>query len=53
MRKMRNLVMLVLASTVVTWAPSVVEAQDVGQLFRKINPSVVVIRAKGREVSGA
>ena len=26
-------------------------AQDVGDLFKKINPSVVVIRAKGREVT--
>ena len=28
-------------------------AQDVGELFRTINPSVVVVRAKGREVTGA
>ncbi len=27
------------------------EAQDVGELFRKINASVVVVRAKGREVT--
>src|SRR6185436_10297651 len=30
-----------------------VPAQDVGELFRNINPSVVVVRAKGREVTGA
>jgi S1-C subfamily serine protease len=29
------------------------EAQNVGEVFRKVAPSVVVIRAKGREVSGA
>ena len=28
-------------------------AQDVGELFRTINPSVVVVRAKGREVTTA
>jgi S1-C subfamily serine protease len=50
---MRKLGALVFAGAVIAWAPSAVEAQDVGQLFRKINPSVVVIRAKGREVSGA
>src|SRR5882672_3039147 len=53
MRRMQELIVLALSVVVVAWAPSVVEAQDVGQLFRKINPSVVVIRAKGREVSGA
>jgi len=29
-----------------------VRAQSVGEVFRKVSPSVVVIRAKGREVSG-
>lgn len=28
-------------------------AQDVGELFRKVRQSVVVVRAKGREVSGS
>ncbi len=28
-------------------------AQNVGEVFRKVSPSVVVIRAKGREVAGA
>jgi S1-C subfamily serine protease len=53
MFRMRTLVIPLLVCVAATWAPSVVEAQDVGQLFRKINPSVVVIRAKGREVEGA
>ena len=48
---MRRLSLLVLAGAMVAWAPSAVEAQDVGQLFQQINPSVVVIRGKGREVS--
>jgi hypothetical protein len=30
-----------------------VDAQDIGRLFRDINPSVVVIRAKGRDVTAA
>jgi hypothetical protein len=30
--------------------PAGVAAQDVDQLFRKINPSVVVIKATGRDV---
>src|SRR5215831_18388426 len=28
-------------------------AQDLGELFRKINASVVVVRAKGREITAA
>jgi S1-C subfamily serine protease len=35
------------------WLPAGVEAQDVEDLFYKVNPSVVVIRAKGREVTRA
>ena len=31
--------------------PELVAAQDVGELFARINPSVVVIRAKGRDVT--
>ena len=34
------------------WWPQWAEAQSVGEVFRKVAPSVVVIRAKGREVSG-
>src|SRR5262249_48402144 len=32
------------------WFPGGVKAQDAEELFRKISPSVVVIRAKGRAV---
>jgi serine protease Do len=35
------------------WFPGSVDAQSVGDVFRKVNPSVVVIRAKGRDVEGA
>ena len=35
------------------WLPGSVDAQTVGEVFRKVNPSVVVIRAKGRDVEGA
>ena len=33
-------------------APGLAAAQSVGDVFRKVNPSVVVIRAKGRDVEG-
>ncbi len=36
----------------VGWALPV-QAQSVGEVFRKVSPSVAVIRAKGREVTGA
>jgi len=34
-------------------APGLAAAQSVGDVFRTVNPSVVVIRAKGRDVEGA
>ena len=39
----------------ISWAifPSPGHAQSVGDVFRKVNPSVVVIRAKGRDVTAA
>src|SRR5438045_1541643 len=48
MRRAAIGVALVLVGTVAE-AP----AQGVGELFRTINPSVVVVRAKGRDVTGA
>ena len=39
------------AGTVVLGAPRVSEAQSVRDLFKKVTPSVVVIRAKGRDVT--
>jgi serine protease Do len=35
------------------WLPQVADAPSMGDVFRKVNPSVVVIRAKGRDVEGA
>ena len=40
-----------LVAAIVGGVPAGVDAQDVEELFRKVNPSVVVIRAKGREVT--
>jgi serine protease Do len=40
-----------LVGAVLGWFPADVEAQDVEALFRQVNPSVVVIKAKGRDVS--
>jgi serine protease Do len=33
--------------------PGPADAQNLGDVFRKVNPSVIVIRAKGRDVEGA
>ena len=51
MRRLRVALMLL----GISWAlvPSPVHAQSVGEVFRKVNPSVVVIRAKGRDVTTA
>jgi serine protease Do len=49
--RMRRPLLAVLAGAVFSWFPAGVEAQDVEELFWKINPSVVVIKAKGREVN--
>jgi len=40
----------VLVALSVTWLPTSAEAQDAEELFRKVNSSVLVIRAKGRDV---
>jgi len=47
---MRRLVLGLLFGVMLGGVVTEVEAQDVDELFRKLNPSVVVIRAKGREV---
>ena len=41
---------LVLVAMMLFWAPVSGQAQGVGEVFRKVNPSVVVVRAKGRDV---
>ncbi len=48
---MSRLVAAVLLALVLP--PPVVEAQSVGAMFRRVNPSVVIVRARWKEVSGA
>jgi serine protease Do len=54
-RRRANLRALALAGTavIVLALPWAVTAQTVGDTFRKVSPAVVVIRAKGRDVSGS
>jgi serine protease Do len=47
---MRRLLLVALAGVVLGWFSGSAEAQDAEELFRKVSPSVVVIRAKGRAV---
>jgi serine protease Do len=49
---MRPRLLGVLAIVVLGWFAGGAEAQDAEELFRKVSPSVVVIRAKGRSVDG-
>jgi len=44
---------LAILVTTLLVAAAAARGQDVGELFRSINPSVVVVRAKGRDVTGA
>lgn len=48
---MTTLVSRALAGLVLAFLPLSAEAQGIEEVFRRINPSVVVIKAKGREVS--
>ena len=50
---MRTRFCSILAGLLVVGSAPVVPAQDVGELFRTINPSVVGVRAKGPEVTAA
>ena len=50
---MRPLLPGVLAAVVFGWFAGGAEAQDAEELFRKVSPSVVVVRAKGRAVDNA
>jgi len=47
---MRTCAALLTAITLL-WPATPASSQTVGEVFRKVNPSVVVIRAKGRDVS--
>jgi S1-C subfamily serine protease len=42
---------VVLAAVGAAWVPASVDAQTPGEVFRQVTPSVVVIRAKGSEVT--
>src|SRR5262245_32869810 len=47
----RQLLLGMLIAAVLGWFAGSVEAQDVEELFRKVSPSVVVIKARGRDVT--
>jgi len=47
---MRRLLAVLVMGAALLWHTAPADAQSVGELFRKVNPSVVVIRAKGSEV---
>ncbi len=50
---MKTPLVVSLIGALLAWPPPGVRAQDVEQVFRQVSPSVVVIRAKGREVTAA
>jgi serine protease Do len=50
-RRLRRLLLSLLVGAVLGCFPAGVEAQDVEELFRKVNPAVVVIKATGRDVT--
>jgi serine protease Do len=49
----RTLLAVVSIGAVLVLLAGPVEAETVGEVFRQVNPSVVVIRAKGEDVEGA
>src|SRR5262245_23281948 len=51
MRDVERALIVVLVGAVLGGLPARVEAQDIDEMFRKVSPSVVVIKAKGREVT--
>src|SRR6266849_4436303 len=48
---MRPVGALLLAGMLLWWAPSPVEAQGLSSVFQRVNGSVVVVRAKGRDLT--
>ena len=50
LRRLLLRTLLGVAASLVAFLSSAADAQDAEELFRKISPSVVVIRAKGRTV---
>jgi S1-C subfamily serine protease len=49
----RLIALLLLATLVTLWPPAPAGAQAVGDVFRRVSPSVVVIRSRGRDVADA
>ena len=49
----RLIALLLLATLVTLWPPAPAGAQAVGDVFRRVSPSVVVIRSRGRDVAEA
>jgi S1-C subfamily serine protease len=47
---MTRMLAALLVGAMVVWCPDSADPQDLGDLFRKVNSSVVVIRARGRDV---
>jgi len=47
---MKTVLALILAAAVLPAFASSAQAQDLDDIFRKVNPSVLVVRAKGRDV---
>ena len=50
---MKKLLTALLVVALPVWLAPVAEAQTPGEVFRKVAPSVVVIRAKGRDISAS
>src|SRR5262245_56728672 len=50
---MRKTVAMVSVLVALLWLPYPVGAQSVGEVFKKVAPSVVVIRARGRDISAS
>ena len=46
----RTVSLLLLSGALLAWTPSSVQAQGVSQAFQRVNGSVVVVRARGREL---
>jgi S1-C subfamily serine protease len=49
----RSLPAALVIGAALLWLPGPTAAETVGEVFRMVNPSVVVIRAKGRDVEGS
>ena len=50
---MKKVLAVILAAAVLPVFAPAARAQNLDEIFRKVNPSVVVVRAKGRDVTAA